>query len=106
MTAHFHFFSIYSSRVILTTYLVLTPTEAWIVTEFAKNGSLNDFAFKLEDSLIERRSPVYGVSFPKEDGDDPLLKIIRHIMLGILEDIATGIAYIHKQLCFIITSRF
>lgn len=86
----------------ISRFLVLTPTEAWIVTEFAKNGSLNDFAIKLEESLNTRRSPVYGVSFPKVDVDnnDPLLKIIRHIMLGILEDIATGIEYIHKQLCF------
>ena len=83
-------------------FSVLTPTEAWIVAEFAKNGSLLDFALKLNESTVTRMTPVYGVYFPKpmDDSDDDLFKIIRNIMMGILEDVASGIAYIHKQLRF------
>ena len=45
---------------------------------------------------------MYGITIPRvdDDSDDNLLKIIRHIMIGILEDVASGIAYIHKQLRF------
>ena len=80
----------------------MTPTEAWIVVEFANNGSLLDFTLKLYESTVTRMTPVYGAYFPQpvDDSDDDLIKIIRNIMMGILEDIASGIAYIHKQFWF------
>ena len=80
----------------------MTPSEAWIVTEFAEKGSLNDFCIKLNENLKCRRTPMYGTRLPKFDDDsgDVLIKIIRHIICGILTDVASGIAYIHKQFCF------
>ena len=84
----------------------MTPSEAWIVTEFAVNGSLNDFCKKLDENIKNRRTPMYGTRLPKFDDDsgDVLIKIITHIISSILKDVASGIAYIHKKFrfhCFI-----
>ena len=80
----------------------MTHSEAWIVTEFAANGSLNDFCIKLDENIKNRRTPMYGTRLPKFDDDsgDVLIKIIRHTLCGILKDVASGIAYIHKQFRF------
>ena len=45
---------------------------------------------------------MYGTRLPKFDDDsgDVLIKIIRHIICGILKDVASGIAYIHKKFRF------